>query len=164
MNSTRLLSVAATLLALTVSNLYAALDTAAIQSAVRAVLDQQVKDWNAGDIEKFMRGYDRSEKTRFASGGNITMGWQAVMDRYRRTYSDRAAMGMLTFSDIDITVMSNDSALVFGRWRLKRDKDEPTGLFTLLFKNTADGWRIVHDHTSAAEKKLETSDKAGSSK
>ena len=152
MNSARLFSVATALIALTAANLNAA-DSAAVQSAVRAVLDQQVKDWNAGDIEKFMRGYDRSEKTRFASGGNITLGWQAVMDRYRRTYSDRAAMGTLTFSDLDITVASEDTALAFGRWHLKRDKDEPSGLFTLLFRKTADGWKIVHDHTSAAEKK-----------
>jgi len=88
------------------------------------VLDQQVKDWNAGDVVKFMRGYDRSEKTRFASGGNITLGWQSVLERYQRTYSDKAAMGTLTFSDIDITVVSEDSALAFGRWHLKREKDD----------------------------------------
>jgi ketosteroid isomerase-like protein len=153
MNPTRLFQLAVTLVLLAVSSVRAAPDAATVQSAIRAVLDQQVKDWNAGDIEKFMRGYDRSEKTRFASGGNITLGWQAVMDRYRRTYSDKAAMGTLTFSDLDITVASEESALAFGRWHLKREKDEPSGLFTLLFRKTADGWKIVHDHTSAAEKK-----------
>ena len=130
-----------------------AADATAIQAGVRAVIDQQAKDWNAGDIANFMRGYDRSEKTRFASGGNITLGWQAVLERYQRTYSDKAAMGTLTFSEIDITVASEDTALAFGRWHLKRDKDEPSGLFTLLFRKMPDGWRIVHDHTSAAEKK-----------
>ena len=153
MNPTRLFRIAATLLVLAVSHVHAAPDAVVVQSAVRAVLDQQVKDWNAGDIEKFMRGYDRSEKTRFASGGNITLGWQAVMDRYQRTYSDKAAMGTLTFSNLDITVASENTALAFGRWHLKREKDEPSGLFTLLFRKTADGWKIVHDHTSAAEKK-----------
>jgi len=128
-------------------------DPTAIQSAVRAVLEQQVKDWNAGDIGKFMRGYERSEKTRFASAGNVTLGWQAVLERYQNKYSDKAAMGTLTFSEVDVTVLSDDSALVFGRWRLKREQDEPSGLFTLLFRKTAGGWRIVHDHTSAAEKK-----------
>ena len=152
MNSIRLFGIAATILVLAISSLAAA-DMTAIQSAVHAVLDQQVKDWNAGDIEKFMRGYERSEKTRFASGGNITLGWQSVLERYQRTYSDKAAMGMLTFSDLDITVASEDTALAFGRWHLKREKDEPSGLFTLLFRKTADSWKIVHDHTSAAEKK-----------
>ena len=130
-----------------------AADATAIQAAVRAVLDEQVKDWNAGDIERFMRGYHQSATTRFASGGNVTLGWQSVLDRYKRTYSDKAAMGKLTFSDLDITAASEDTALAFGRWHLKREKDEPSGLFTLLFRKTEDGWKIFHDHTSATEKK-----------
>jgi len=130
-----------------------ALDTNAVQAAVRAVLVQQEKDWNAGDIANFMRGYLRSEQTRFASGGNVTLGWQAVLERYQRTYSDKAAMGKLTFSDLDISVVAEDGALAFGRWHLRREKDELSGLFTLLFRKTSDGWRIVHDHTSSAEKK-----------
>lgn len=154
MNPIRLFGIAGTLLVLALSSVIAtAADTTAIQYTVRAVLDQQVKDWNAGDIGKFMRGYGRSDKTRFASGGNITLGWQSVLERYQRTDSDKAAMGTLTFSEIDITVASEHTALAFGRWRLKREKDEPSGLFTLLFRKTADGWKIVHDHTSAAEKK-----------
>ena len=127
-------------------------DRATGEAAIRAVLEQQARDWNAGSIETFMRGYAQSETTRFASGGNVRLGWQAVLGRYQQTYGDQAAMGKLTFSDIDITVLSAEAALAFGRWHLKRDKDEPSGLFTLLFRKTADGWRIVHDHTSAAEK------------
>jgi ketosteroid isomerase-like protein len=49
--------------------------------------------------------------------------------------------------------MGEDAALAFGRWHLRREKDEMSGLFTLLFRKTQEGWRIVHDHTSAAEKK-----------
>jgi ketosteroid isomerase-like protein len=130
-----------------------AADATPVQTAVRAVLAEQVKDWNAGNIERFMRGYQPSPTTRFASGGHITLGWQAVLERYQRTYSDKAAMGHLTFSEIDVTVLADDAALVFGRWHLKRDQDEPSGLFTLLFRKTDAGWKIVHDHTSAAEKK-----------
>ena len=40
-------------------------------SEIRALLDQQVKDWNEGSIERFMRGYERSAMTRFASGDEI---------------------------------------------------------------------------------------------
>ncbi|HYE57772.1 MAG TPA: hypothetical protein VD948_04670, partial [Rhodothermales bacterium] len=85
------------------------------------MLDAQVAAWNRGDVAGFMDGYWRSEDLRFASGGSITRGWQITLDRYRRAYPDRAAMGMLTFSDIDIDVMGPDAALVFGRWALARD-------------------------------------------
>ena len=124
----------------------------AIKTSVQAVLDEQVKDWNEGNIEKFMRGYYRADTTRFASGGDISRGWQTVFERYKTKYPDRAAMGKLTFSDIETTVLSADAALVFGRWRLERVKDKPSGLFTLLFRKTPEGWQIVHDHTSAATK------------
>jgi len=153
MNTRVALRVILALLAVTLTAGARAVDATATQAAVRAVLDEQVKDWNAGNIERFMRGYHQSATTRFASGGNVTLGWQSLLDRYKRTYSDKAAMGKLTFSDLDITAASDDAALAFGRWHLKREKDEPSGLFTLLFRKTEDGWKIVHDHTPAADKK-----------
>ena len=120
------------------------------EEELRAVLEQQARDWNAGNVQAFMRGYAKSDSTRFASGGDVVRGWQTVFDRYVKKYPDRAAMGTLTFSDLEITVLSPDAAVVLGRWRLKRAQDEPNGVFTLIFRKTTDGWRIVHDHTSAA--------------
>jgi ketosteroid isomerase-like protein len=120
------------------------------QAAVRALLESQAAAWNRGDIEGYMDGYDRSPDTVFVSGDRISHGWQTVLDRYKRNYDSRAKMGTLTFSDLDITVLSKDAALVLGRWRLKRSHDEPHGTFTLLFRKTKSGWKIVHDHTSSA--------------
>lgn len=120
-------------------------------TAIRAVLAAQVAAWNAGDVDNFMGGYTRRPELRFASGGEVTRGWQETLDRYRRRYPDRAAMGTLEFSDLEIDVLAGDAAVVFGRWRLHRvDGSEPAGLFTLLWRREADGrWRIVADHTSA---------------
>jgi len=47
-------------------------------------------------------------------------------------------------------MLSPDAAIVLGRWALKRTSDQPHGRFTLIFKRLPEGWRIVHDHTSAA--------------
>ena len=118
---------------------------------IRAVLEQQARDWNAGSIERFMQGYARRVDIRFASGGDVMRGWQGVFDRYVKKYGDRAAMGRLTFSDLEISVLSEDAAVALGRWRLQREKDEPSGLFTLVLRRLPEGWRIVHDHTSSAE-------------
>jgi ketosteroid isomerase-like protein len=60
-------------------------------------------------------------------------------------------MGVLTFSDLEVNVLAEDAAVVFGKWELERRGEDPWGLFTLLFKKTDDGWRIVHDHTSSAD-------------
>jgi ketosteroid isomerase-like protein len=59
-------------------------------------------------------------------------------------------MGRLSFSDIEINLLSSDAAVVLGGWSLERAKDRPHGRFTLIFKRLPEGWRIVHDHTSAA--------------
>jgi ketosteroid isomerase-like protein len=121
-----------------------------IIAAVRAVLNAQRDAWNRGDVEGYMDGYERSPNTVFVSGDNVTRGWQTVLDRYRKNYDSREKMGTLTFSDLEITPLGNDAAIVLGRWHLQRTKDEPHGRFTLILRRTKQGWKIVHDHTSSA--------------
>lgn len=117
---------------------------------IQSVLSAQQDAWNRSDIDAFMNGYARSASTVFISEDEVGRGWQTVGDRYRVKYSDRAKMGTLSFSEIEVTMLSSDAAVVLGRWKLKRAKDEPHGRFTLIFKRLPEGWRIVHDHTSAA--------------
>lgn len=119
-------------------------------AAIRSVIDAQRDAWNRGDLEGYMNGYDRSPETVFISGDRVTRGWQTVLDRYKKSYDSREKMGTLTFSDLEITMLSKDAAVVLGRWHLLRAKDEPHGRFTLVFRKTKAGWRIVHDHTSSA--------------
>ena len=117
---------------------------------IQSVLTAQQDAWNRGDIDAFMNGYARSASTVFVSQDEVSRGWETVRDRYRVKYSDRTKMGTLSFSEIEVTILSPDAAVVLGRWRLKRTSDEPHGRFTLIFKRLPEGWRIVHDHTSAA--------------
>ncbi len=117
---------------------------------VRAILMQQQKFWNQGNIKGFMKGYLKSDSLRFASGGNVTYGWQTTLDKYLKSYPDKKTMGRLLFSNIDIKMLSDKTALVFGSWELTRETDHPHGLFTLIFNKTGCGWRIIHDHTSLA--------------
>src|SRR3989449_5576041 len=119
------------------------------EAAIRAVLNAQAAAWNRGDIEGYMDGYDRSPDTVFVSGDHINRGWQTVLDRYKKNYDSREKMGFLTFSDIEINILGKEAAVVLGRWHLKRANDEPHGMFTLLFRKTKSGWKIVHDHTSS---------------
>ena len=119
-------------------------------AAIRAVINAQRDAWNRGDVEGYMNGYARSEDTVFVSGDNVTRGWQTVLDRYKKNYNSRDKMGTLTFSDLEITPIGNDAAIVLGRWHLQRANDEPHGRFTLIFRKTKQGWKIVHDHTSSA--------------
>lgn len=135
---------------ITASSTFAETKAAKDAEAIRAVLDAQVAAWNRGDIEGFMDGYERSDKTVFVGGDNVTRGWQTVLDRYKRNYDTREKMGTLSFSDVEIISVGKDSALVLMRWHLKRAKDEPHGRSTLIMRRTKQGWRIMHDHSSAA--------------
>ena len=59
-------------------------------------------------------------------------------------------MGKLKFSELDITMLGRDAAVVRGRWELTlSDGKKPGGLYTLLFRRFKDGWKIIHDHTSS---------------
>jgi len=116
---------------------------------VRKVLDDQVAAWNKGNLSGFMAGYWKSPELTFFAGKDMTRGWDALFDRYRKKYQGEGKhMGRLAFSDLRIDVLSPSQALVRGRWRVVLPKETASGLFTLIMKKTRDGWRITHDHTS----------------
>jgi ketosteroid isomerase-like protein len=117
-------------------------------AAIRSVLEAQAAGWNRGDIDAYMDGYMRSPETVMVSGDNVTRGWQVVLDRYKKNYNTPEKMGQLSFSEIEIKLISKDAATALGRWQLTRANDTPHGRFTLIFRRTPQGWRIVHDHTS----------------
>lgn len=122
--------------------------TADIENEILAVMTTQAAAWNRGDIEGFMQGYWKSEKLVFVSGDNVTRGWQPTLERYKKNYDSKAKMGELAFTDLEVTILSKDAAVVLGSWSLKRANDNPKGKFTLIFRRVKEGWRIIQDHTS----------------
>ncbi len=117
---------------------------------ITSVLMMQQDAWNAGDIEGFMEGYVQSDQLRFASGGDVTFGWDETLNRYQVRYSDRAKMGTLKFEIFDVKTIDETNGLIFGQWTLIREADKPSGLFTLHMKKGDAGWKVVSDHTSSA--------------
>jgi ketosteroid isomerase-like protein len=120
------------------------------ERAIRSVLEAQQAAWNRGDVDAFMSGYDASESTTFV-GATITRGYQRVLDNYRQRYPTKAKMGQLTFSDLEVKPLGAQYASVIGKWHLDRPADaggNTGGIFTLLFKKTNAGWKVILDHTS----------------
>ena len=95
-----------------------------------------------------MQGYWHSDSLLFTSGGTIQRGWQATLEKYRKSYSTKAQMGTLLFSELEVTLLSSSAALVLGHWELQSDKDHPGGVFSLVLRKFSDGWKVIHDHTS----------------
>jgi beta-aspartyl-peptidase (threonine type) len=131
--------------------------------AARAVLDRQVEDWNKGDLDGFLAGYWKSPKVVFQSGGRRYDGWEAMRERYRRRYqAEGRAMGRLAFTGLDVEPLGPEAVLARGRWQLTMPDDTtPGGLFTVIFRRFPEGWKIVHDHTSADEAKPAEGKKPG---
>jgi ketosteroid isomerase-like protein len=119
--------------------------------AILGVLTAQQEAWNRGDVDAFLVGYWHSPELTFSGSSGISRGWDSVLARYKKNYPDRSAMGQLDFSDLEFRFLGADHALVLGRWHLKREKGEIGGVFSLVWQRFPEGWRIIHDHTSANE-------------
>ena len=124
-----------------------------LEEGIKHLLLSQVEAWNHGNLEGFMQGYWHSPDLTFFSGGTETHGWEPTLARYRQRYqAEGKEMGKLEFQKLNIDLLSRKSAVVTGEWHLTMsDGKQPHGLFTLIFKRLPAGWKIVHDHTSAAE-------------
>jgi len=122
---------------------------AADREAITAVLRAQQAAWNRGDVQAFLEGYWRSADLTFSGSSGIARGWDAVLARYKKNYPNRAAMGQLEFSELEFRFLGPDAALVLGKWRLQRESGDIGGVFTLVWQRFPEGWKIIHDHTSA---------------
>ncbi|AZI24456.1 MAG: DUF4440 domain-containing protein [Pedobacter agri] len=127
---------------------FASAQTASDKKAILNVLETQRQAWNKGDVETFMEGYVKSDSLLFVGKSGPTYGWQQTLDNYKKTYQGKAGMGILTFGIKKVEFLNKDVAFVLGSWHLKRDKDEPQGYYTLLFRKINGIWKIIVDHSS----------------
>jgi len=123
------------------------IDQAQITQSIHNVVKQQETDWNAGNIPGFMEGYWRSDSLTFIGSKGLTMGWQKTLDNYKKSYPDKATMGKLSLEIIKLDILSTEAAIMIGRFTLLREKDKPTGLFTLIWKKIDGKWLITSDQT-----------------
>ncbi|MBD3415257.1 MAG: DUF3225 domain-containing protein [Candidatus Aminicenantes bacterium] len=123
------------------------IDHESIQDTLFSIIKQQQKAWNNHNIEGFMADYWQSQDLTFQSGDQRLYGWETLLKRYQTNYAGEK-MGTLTFSDIRIKVLSEDSAYALGHWKVKQEDVTHKGVFTIIFKRFASGWKIIHDHSS----------------
>lgn len=120
------------------------------KQAIQSVLDQQVTAWNRGDIKGFMSGYWNSPDLIYVGNTKVTRGWQTLLDRYE-DYSKTSGgqIGTLELQETQITLLSPESALVWGTYRVLQPGQDRKGLYTLVLRRFQEGWRTVYDRTSS---------------
>jgi ketosteroid isomerase-like protein len=119
------------------------------RQTILATLDRQTADWNAGNIDAFMKGYWESDSLMFVGKNGVTYGYQNTYQGYLKRYPDRATMGMLEFDILHLNFPGKDVAFVVGKWHLTRPEvGDIGGHYTLLWQKIKGKWVIVCDHTS----------------
>ena len=120
------------------------------KSAINDLLDKQVQAWNEGNLEKFMQTYLKSDKLSFVGSRGPTYGWQATLESYKKGYPDKAAMGNLKFTILELSKIDRKTIYVIGKFELTRDIGNLSGHFTLVIQKIKNEWLIVSDHSSSS--------------
>ena len=114
------------------------------------VLLKQQDAWNRGDLDSFAKGYKNSPDIIFLSR-EVSRGYDGMVEAYKRDYPNKTAMGTLTYSELEAHILDEKYAVVIGKYHLDRSKKDggnADGVFSLLFENTTQGWKIILDHTT----------------
>jgi ketosteroid isomerase-like protein len=121
---------------------------------IAAMLQRSAVDWNRGDLDGFMSDYAHDSLTSYVSGGHVQYGWQALYDRYQKTYfAPGKHRDSLAFNEVRVRPLTLDLALCTARFELHRgDSVTASGPFSLVLQKRGDRWLILHDHTSADPK------------
>ena len=120
------------------------------KTQIEKLLAKQVDAWNEGNLEKFMQTYWKSDKLVFVGSRGLTYGWQATFDNYKKGYPDKAAMGKLKFTILNISKIDRKTVFVIGKFEVTREKGNLSGHYTLVIQKIKNEWFIVSDHSSSA--------------
>jgi ketosteroid isomerase-like protein len=114
------------------------------------VLIAQENAWNKGDLTAFTDTFKDSPDTLVITH-QVSRGFAGLLDEYKHDYPNKAAMGTLAYSDLEVHPLDENFAVVVGKYHLERSKKDggvAEGLFSLVLENTDKGWRIIVDHTT----------------
>ncbi len=118
------------------------------ETSIKELLDRQTKAWNSGNLDSFMVGYWNSDSLVFIGKNGPKYGYNITLANYKKSYPDTAAMGMLTFTLLEIKRLSPDYYFVIGKWHLTRSAGNLQGHYSLLLRKINRQWVIVADHSS----------------
>lgn len=125
------------------------IDDEAIKKEIHNNLLKSAEYWNKGDVEAYMSiSYPKKDDILMQSANSRIYGYKKIYDMYAGLFPKEEARGVLTFSDVEVNVLSPDTAVEIGRFKLTyKDGKERSSYFTAILKKFPEGWRIVHDHS-----------------
>src|SRR6476620_4208081 len=135
------------LMALTMSAGTLKAQTGIAQEQIIQSMNQAAEQWNKGDLDGYMALYDTSATMMLPKGRTKINGMRELYEKYY--FENGKPKQMLGYDTYEFTALGKEYALLTGRFILKaNDKmKERTGTFSLVFVHTANGWKILHDHS-----------------
>lgn len=120
----------------------------AIKKEIVANLFKSAEYWNNSDLENYMSSYPKREDVLMQSGTSRIYGYTKLYNMYSNLFKDVDKRGVLSFTDVEVTVFANDTAMEIGKFTLEfKDGKKRSAYFTAILKKFADGWKIIHDHS-----------------
>ncbi|HNB20894.1 MAG TPA: DUF4440 domain-containing protein [Candidatus Melainabacteria bacterium] len=117
---------------------------------IAALLANQEKAWNRGDLDAFLSGYLQSPKVTYVSNGSVKRGFDAIRQHYVSRYgTSKSSMGQLRLSDLEVSDVGDKHVLCIGKFTVFHHAHVPIyGRFSLLLVKTGGAWKIIYDHSS----------------
>jgi len=115
-------------------------------AAIIVAMNNSAKDWNAGNLEDFMKMYTDSSTMMYPTG---PVGLSSIRDLYEKKYfNGKMPKQNLSYSEMKVTMLGENYALLTGKFTLSGNNlPERSGVYSLVMVLTKDGWKILHDHS-----------------
>ena len=118
--------------------------------SIRALFESGCAAWNRGDIDGYLADYWHSDKVRWVSEGAVRYGFEAIATAFKNRFDTPDNMGRLEVANLEIQVLGESDALVFGAWTQTTSMARRHGVFTVHTKKIDDEWLVVSDHSSTS--------------
>ena len=123
---------------------------AAAQNEITEILRASADEWNRGSLDGFMVPYLDSPDITYIGTTGVVRGKAAIRAFYASTwFRTGSPAGRLSYSEVEVHPTGPNHALSVGRWKVVDAAGrERTGMFSLTWARTPQGWRMIHDHSS----------------
>jgi ketosteroid isomerase-like protein len=110
-------------------------------------MNEAADKWNNCNLDGYMALYDTSATMMLPKGRTKINGMRELYEKYY--FENGKPKQLLGYDTYEFTPLGKEHALLTGRFILKANEKmkERTGTFSLVFVHTANGWKILHDHS-----------------
>jgi len=120
-----------------------------VKDEIIGLLKEQDAARSRGDLDGFMKYYDSTGELVFIGSSGPIRSSQVMKDGYEERYKKgKSDFGKLSFSDLEVEELAPGLARAWGKWLVEQKDQKLSGWFSLIWKKTPAGWRIIHDHSS----------------